>query len=138
MMKRSTETSMLNRARRKVHQQFLIATRLAIRREHRCEPRFPLSVRSSLSCAPRVNQKVVFFTPLWNASKSSVRDLSNNSCSLDAIDEWSHWTAHNARPGSISLFPDFRPFFWPPQRYFVTPIVYCRGTVQISTPVLFP
>ena len=89
-----------------------VAFRTTIWREHWFRSHFPLSVRSSVSYASRVNQKVVFFTPPWNASKSWGCEISDNRRSLDAIDEWIHRTAYGARPGSISLFPDFRLFFW--------------------------
>lgn len=64
------------------------------------------------------------FSRLRETCRKTRCEISDNRCSLDAIDEWIHRTAHSARPGSISLFPDFRLFFpGLPQRYFVTPIV---------------
>jgi len=125
-------------ARWRVRQQFLIASCFVLRSGASIDLdrvflfRFVVRYR-----VRRGSTRKSCFSRLRGTRGKTRCEISNNRCSLDAIDEWIHRTAHSARPGSISLFPDFRFFFSSPQRYFVTPIVHW-GTLQVGTRVLFP
>lgn len=132
---------LLNRICRGVQQQFLIASRFVPRSDANIDCDRVFLFRFVARCrVRRGSTRKSCFLRLRGTRRKAGCEISDNRCSLNAIDEWIHRTAYSARPGSISLFPDFRLFFWPIQRYFVTSIVHCRGTLHPTGPtrVLFP
>lgn len=120
-----TNQRSLSGARWRVRQQFLIASCFVLRSGASIDLDRVFLFRFVVRCrVRRGSTRKSCFSRLRGTRGKARCEISNNRCSLDAIDEWIHRTAHSARPGSISLFPDFWFFFSSVQRYFVTPIVH--------------